>query len=534
MKSQQNLKKVQALILNNKYEQAEEEISKFLETEPKTIAALHLASLIAIRKNDFEKAKQYAKEALQIDSNSALLLNHLGNIYKHLNDLNQAEYYFKAALSITPQYTEALNNYGLLRYQQKKFTEAAELFTQALKIKPDAIDCMYNLALALKAQEKIEECIAALMAILETDSSHLQSHFLLGQLLLEQKIYEDAFQHFKIIFDENKNNIAVIGSIIHLLLTHDQYPEAKSYCEHYIKLQPDSVEILYNLGIIAMHEENNANAIKYYLDALAIDPDYFPALNNLAVLNLEQNNVETAKYYFQKALAQQPDDESIHHILNAISGNLSAETAPETYIQKLFDSYAEHFEKHLSENLEYCVPQKLKTFIEQNIPIPENPQWNILDLGCGTGLSGEQFKDWAAFLIGVDISPKMVEIAKDKYCYDELAIMGNSKFLANTNKHYDLIIAADVFVYQGDLKPIFFDIHNALKENGFFAFTTEINPKESFTMQSTGRFCHSKDYIKKIAEETGFQIIANDINNTRLQGNQQLNGYYFLLQKNHS
>jgi ubiquinone/menaquinone biosynthesis C-methylase UbiE len=43
-----------------------------------------------------------------------------------------------------------------------------------------------------------------------------------------------------------------------------------------------------------------------------------------------------------------------------------------------------------------------------------NKSQEILDLGCGTGLCGAWFTDYSARLVGVDLSPKMIEVAKKK------------------------------------------------------------------------------------------------------------------------
>lgn len=49
-----------------------------------------------------------------------------------------------------------------------------------------------------------------------------------------------------------------------------------------------------------------------------------------------------------------------------------------------------------------------------------NGSLDILDLGCGTGLIGSWFKDYARKLVGVDVSPTMLDMATKKGCYHEL------------------------------------------------------------------------------------------------------------------
>ena len=51
---------------------------------------------------------------------------------------------------------------------------------------------------------------------------------------------------------------------------------------------------------------------------------------------------------------------------------------------------------------------------------PEGNFRNCLDLGCGTGLSGEPFKGLSRRLVGVDVSSGMLEQAKRKDIYSVL------------------------------------------------------------------------------------------------------------------
>lgn len=85
-----------------------------------------------------------------------------------------------------------------------------------------------------------------------------------------------------------------------------------------------------------------------------------------------------------------------------------------------------------------------------------NRKLDILDLGCGTGLAGAWLKDYARTLVGVDISDKMVSIAKKKGLYEELHVNSIQNFLnkLDGNKNFDLVVAADVLSYIGDLSDV--------------------------------------------------------------------------------
>ncbi|MFX8227089.1 methyltransferase domain-containing protein, partial [Acinetobacter baumannii] len=68
----------------------------------------------------------------------------------------------------------------------------------------------------------------------------------------------------------------------------------------------------------------------------------------------------------------------------------------------------------------------------------------ILDLGCGTGLAGVTFMALAAHLAGVDLSPRMVEKARQRGLYDELGVGDVVEAMRRTPGGWDLLVAADV------------------------------------------------------------------------------------------
>jgi len=52
----------------------------------------------------------------------------------------------------------------------------------------------------------------------------------------------------------------------------------------------------------------------------------------------------------------------------------------------------------------------------------QGPTWNVLDAGCGTGLSGVLFRNLSSHLMGVDVSRRMVQRAEARGVYDELSV----------------------------------------------------------------------------------------------------------------
>tara|TARA_B100000508_G_C11457620_1_gene277523 strand:+ start:470 stop:1855 length:1386 start_codon:yes stop_codon:yes gene_type:complete len=421
------------------------------------------------------------------------------------------------------------NQLGIISNKLEDYAEADSYYRRALTLQPDHVDAMYNLSLNLYDQQKISEAMASLLAVIKVQPGLIKAHFTLGKLLLEKKMPEKAREHFDLIVHERPDNTEYLSQIVAVLLQYQVYPMAKIYCEMLRQLNPNDAEAIYNLAVIEAKQNHTAEAIEFYQQVLAINPEHFPSLNNLGVIYLEQKNKLQAQRYFEAALKVKPDNESIQYTLSVIKGDQSV-APPKVYIKDLFNHYADHYDTHLRKGLDYQVPELLKKAVEKHINMPER-LWDILDLGCGTGLCGEVFSDNAKHMVGVDLAEKMLDVALEKNCYQELVVSDIEAYLKTCDKLFDLVLSADVFIYLGDLKEIFEYTHRCLKDGGAFAFSVELNKKEAYQTQASGRFSHSEKYIKKIAKQAGFKVKHFKAVETRKQDKQAVAGAVVLLQK---
>ena len=71
----------------------------------------------------------------------------------------------------------------------------------------------------------------------------------------------------------------------------------------------------------------------------------------------------------------------------SLSG-LNPARATDTYVSSLFDGYAKTFESSLVGKLNYETPTIIANFLRSLIS-SVNLHYDIVDLGCGTGLAGE-------------------------------------------------------------------------------------------------------------------------------------------------
>ncbi len=152
-----------------------------------------------------------------------------------------------------------------------------------------------------------------------------------------------------------------------------------------------------------------------------------------------------------------PEDEQARFWISAMTGDVATMTAmPPDLVAGLFDQYASKFDEHLVNHLNYRTPQLLLDLLLKAMGSSNSHFWpRAVDLGCGTGLMGPLLRPHVQLLEGVDLSSAMVEKARERGCYDRLEVSDLVSHLENSDSgKYDLLVAADVFVYIGDLKPV--------------------------------------------------------------------------------
>jgi predicted TPR repeat methyltransferase len=184
--------------------------------------------------------------------------------------------------------------------------------------------------------------------------------------------------------------------------------------------------------------------------------------------------------------------------------------APDAYVETLFDQHAEVFDRMLVDDLGYAVPLMTRQALLDHAP---GPYARMLDLGCGTGLSGGAMSDMAGHITGVDISENMVAMADERDVYDELYVGEAVAFVETWDvEPFDLIVATDMLPYLGGVEALFGGVAKILSPGGVFTFSTESLPVEtmagrSFMVGPYQRFAHSLSYIRERLDDAALEAI---------------------------
>ena len=253
-------------------------------------------------------------------------------------------------------------------------------------------------------------------------------------------------------------------------------------------------------------------AIEAYMELLRQEPENRSALQGLAYLYQIAGRQDQARQYRRRLFEVEASQYGVNEpALTDIVNYLLAKTGdaelpdrmPSALIQKHFDNYADYFEDHLTDQLEYCVPQLIESFLNEHIILLNTVK--LLDIGCGTGLVAERLQAVVGTIDGLDISEKMLAKAKVRGIYSQLVQADFTATDASIDNDYSLIIAADALNYQGQLSPVFENVNKWLSVGGTFIFTVEKSENKNISLRFTGRFQHSPKYIDKIAAQHQFE-----------------------------
>lgn len=500
-----------------------------LRKNPHEVEALHALGIIAAQQDRLDDAVDYLQQAIRQQPDNPALVLHLANLFKIQSKFEQAIALLTEIIKKHPDYIPAYNNIGTIYFNQGKWIDAIQWYERTLAQEPNYIDARYNLGLAHAKNLDFKTARDTFQTLLQQAPEHFAARFHLACILMQLNQMKEANKEFLTI---EKTHPHHLETQTNLATTYLKLGDSKKAREHYLKaleLAPEDTQILFNLGVVNNELGDLDLSIRYYQKVVQLKPDFFPAHNNVGVAFLAKQHISFALQHFREALRIQPNNKSLQYTVQTLSQNQRLSAAPTDYVQTLFDAYADHYEPHLLNALDYQVPQLLHHAV---LPLlPAHARLDILDLGCGTGLCGAIFKSNAKSLVGVDLSTKMLEIAAEKQIYDELATDNLEHFLQNKIQAYDLILAGDVLVYIGDLDNLIGKISVALKPGGLFAFNTEISLETDYKMNQSGRFAHQKNYLDLLAEQHHLTIRTYQTVVTRQQNNEPVHGHLYILQR---
>lgn len=265
-------------------------------------------------------------------------------------------------------------------------------------------------------------------------------------------------------------------------------------------------DTLRRVAEFAADEGLTAVAAQCYVRIIRLDPKDRYAVWGLAQAMRRRGRLKEALRWYRRYQKLDPGEPESAHMVAALAKARVPMRAADAYVKSVFDGFAEEFDKRLLEDLHYQAPDLLFENVTRVVGTPRRTL-DVFDLGCGTGLAGIRFRRIARRLEGIDLSPKMVRYARKRRVYDRIEVGEMIAALAGRRERYDLIVAADVFCYVGDLEPVIDAAAPALKSGGHLAFTVERRMKPGYAITRSGRYAHSPGYLRRCARHAGLREV---------------------------
>lgn len=273
-----------------------------------------------------------------------------------------------------------------------------------------------------------------------------------------------------------------------------------------------------------------AEAIAAFDALLADFPDDAAALEGRAQAALAAGDRAAAVADWKALLARHPDDEGFRYHL-AVAEGVPPGTQPASLPRALFDDLAPVYDHHMVRDLKYQLPKEVAGWILERFP---ERKLDVLDLGCGTGLLGVCLGRLDGFLIGVDVSEKMIEQAARHELYHRFHRANLLDALRETPAGlYDVVAALDVFIYSGELGEAIPNGHRVTRPGGYFVFSCESAEEDGpdWVLRPTNRYAHRRSHVESLCADAGFTEVELRETTLRLEGGQPVEGFVVTARK---
>ncbi len=406
--------------------------------------------------------------------------------------LDEADQLAAAVLEHWPDEPDVLHFIGLLRHAQGDGEAAVALIRRAIEGRPEASAPWNNLGNVLLTLGRFDEAASAYTCSAELDPAGAQAWNNLGTLHRKR------------------------GALA----------EAEAACRRALEADPAFGDAWYNLSQVLIERGQVHEGLIANSRAIASWPRQQQSRDQVIRALVLLGELDQAAALYREWLAEEPDNPVARHQLAACQREAAPVRASDAYVERVFDSFAASFDAKLA-SLDYRAPQLVADALAAALPPPAR-QFDIADLGCGTGLVGPRIRGWARHLAGCDLSVGMLRQAKQRQVYDVLHKAELVHYLATQPGAFDVLVSADTLCYFGDLAPVMAAAHRALRAGGWWVFSVEALPDgadPSWQLQPNGRYAQTRGHVEAALAAAGLAPVAITPQRLRLEAGEAVGGW---------
>jgi len=428
---------------------------------------------------------RFAEATLTPDEAMQLAISH-----HRLGELDLAEAIYEALLQREPHRPDALNFMGMLQFQRGHAQRARELLQRAAVVAPMEPGVWNNLGTVLLSLGRTVEAGKAFRRSLALQPS-AEAHTNLARVHHRRR----------------------------------EWARGEAACRRALALAPEFGQAWHYLSLVLLGLGRAAEAFDAAVQAELHMPAAAGRRETYGLALSAAGLHERAVAFYRDWLDKEPGNPYVRHHLAASLGE-SPERASEAYVEQVFDRFAATFDVQLA-NLEYCAPELVAAALRKAWPAPA-AQFDIADLGCGTGLCGPLLEPWARSLVGCDLSAAMLERAAPRAAYDALVKAELVQFLLDRPGAFDVLVSADTLIYFGELGPVFCAARAALRPGGTLVFTLEASDEAcavGYRLTPSGRYAHALACVRARLAGAGLVEGCIETVSPRIEGARPVAGW---------
>jgi tetratricopeptide (TPR) repeat protein len=204
--SDQAFQRVELLLQQERYEDAEGILQDLLKNDPDDAVVLSFLAEVKLQADDYLTAHHFIDQSLGITPNNPALHHLKARILIQENRFKEAIDFIEEAIQLDPEDADYHALKALILLQQKKFQESLDAADQALELDAENLLALNMRTSALQKLDRKEDAFITIEGALKEDPNNSFTHANYGWNLLETGDHKKALEHFKQSLQQNPGN----------------------------------------------------------------------------------------------------------------------------------------------------------------------------------------------------------------------------------------------------------------------------------------------------------------------------------------
>jgi predicted TPR repeat methyltransferase len=414
-------------------------------------------------------------------------------------------------------------------HREGRYEDAANIYRQILQAVPDHVDALHFLGVAEHQAGRTGPALAYLDRAIALAPDHPDARCNRGNVHRLLGNFEAAEVDYRHALDGRPDDPNTQSNLATLLRARGDWEGAVAALRAVVAKHPEHGTAWLNLANTLQGMDRSTEALRAYEQVSKLAPESAMMFRDMGIALYTEGRLQEAIAMYRRCLSLAPDDARARHLLAACTGEDVPSRAADAYVRDEFDTFAASFDARLA-RLEYRGPE-IVVGSAREVVAEMSVAPDVLDAGCGTGLCAPLLRPLAGRLVGVDLSPEMIAMARKRGGYDELVVGELTSFLRGHPQCFDLVVSADTLVYFGALDEVFGAVAGALRPQGVLVCTLECSEPEhaveGFGLQPHGRYAHTQGYVMDSARRAGLRDLTIHRTQTRKEAQRWVDGWLF-------